>query len=759
MTAIAYTNDLTTITDAQTTTGWSALGSGGAGLSADVDFAIQSVSGTFLGITKQVSNSIKGMMFDNGATITLGADDHIFTWIYGATPGILATLSNGGMRLSLGTSITDYVEYYVEGSDTYQLGGQRNFAVRYQNTAPSPGQLVGSPGTAPQWFGGELSTNATSKGVNLGIDVIRYGTGYYLTGGTGADPEGTFAGIAADNDTGDNQYGIFSAVAGGYEWKGRLVIGQTNVGTPAACEFLDNTGASITIPENVFTNSDFTQLIIDHSSTIVTVSGVTITALGTNDPGRLVFNSAGTQATLTGWRFVDFGITTLRLNATVPGCTWLRSGIITQNGATMDGVRIESCAETHAILSNNPDLIKNSTFIQGSGHAVRCDDSGPYSWEGNIDSGYTGTRGSNLNSSTGSTDAMFYNNSGGLITLNVDSTGLQPSVRNGAGATTVVNQVVTLTVAVVDEANVAIPYASVSIQDQSDDSEISAGTANNLGVYTDSNYNYVSDVAVNVVARKSSPGAARYVARTAPNTITTSGLNAGVGLAADPSAGLLPMVGVLRHGVQSEFVFDTSITATIDVPEGIATRKLIVAGMYWDADGNYTVSSATYDGNALTLIGSSTIAESPFWQGIFLYRYNIPASDKGLKDVVFTWSAAVNIKAIAFVILEDTDTGSDDDTVFHSLALSTLNPLAINLVNSSAGYVISFCMTDDLDSPTSLSTVDQRIRRSDLVRDGLLNQVTISIAELSAGSTEDYGMSYGSNSKTFVSGHTIFLRN
>ena len=48
-------------------------------------------------------------------------------------------------------------------------------------------------------------------------------------------------------------------------------------------------------------------------------------------------------------------------------------------------------------------------------------------------------------SNSGSTDAMFYNNSGGLITLNVSGGGQAPSVRNGAGATTVVNATVSVT--------------------------------------------------------------------------------------------------------------------------------------------------------------------------------------------------------------------------------------------------------------------------------------------------------------------------
>ena len=99
MTVIAYTNDLTLIDDGAATTNWSALGGGGAGLTAEVDFAIQETGGNLFSITKQVSGAggaTKGMMADNGVTLTLGADDHIFTWIYCATPGILTSLASGG---------------------------------------------------------------------------------------------------------------------------------------------------------------------------------------------------------------------------------------------------------------------------------------------------------------------------------------------------------------------------------------------------------------------------------------------------------------------------------------------------------------------------------------------------------------------------------------------------------------------------------------------------------------------------------------
>ena len=78
-----------------------------------------------------------------------------------------------------------------------------------------------------------------------------------------------------------------------------------------------------------------------------------------------------------------------------------------------------------------------------------------------MDSGYAGTRGSNPTPNSGSADDMFYNNSGGLITLNVAGGGQSPSVRNGVGATTVVNATVNVTII----ANVTLVGAEVRIYD------------------------------------------------------------------------------------------------------------------------------------------------------------------------------------------------------------------------------------------------------------------------------------------------------
>lgn len=443
----SYTEDLTDLTMCEATTGFSALGGGAAGLGAGVDFAIQGTNA----VDKQITGTtVKGMVWDNGATITMGADDHLFIWLMPATPGTMTSLATGGLRVTIGTTTSDYNDYYVQGSDTYPGGGNKCYCVRHIAGTPSPGSQTGTPGANPQWFGGQISNTGTVRGSNFGIDAIRYGTGAYLTAGElisagdASDDPCTFAGFATQNDNTSNRWGILAAVPGGYALQGRFVVGQNNAGTATLARFADS-NTTIFITDITHSLTDFTQIIVDHASTRLEWNNVSILALGTNNPGQLVFNNASSTGVVNGGTYTNIGISTLRAGFTFTGTTWRSTGIITQNGSTLTDCVFDSSTNIHHILSDDPSLISGGDFTFGSGHAVRCDTIGTYNWNGNTDTGYTGTRGSNPTSASGSTDAMFYNNSTGLITLNVGAGGQAPSVRNGTGATTVVNNNVNVT--------------------------------------------------------------------------------------------------------------------------------------------------------------------------------------------------------------------------------------------------------------------------------------------------------------------------
>lgn len=448
MAAPAYNTDLQTINLAETTTGWSAYGGGASGLSASPDLAMEGTNC----VDKQVSNADKGQYVDSGTGITLSAGEHIWIWHFCGTPGLCDTLANKGASVLVGSGAVSpaYCQYHTDGGATYGASGRVgkchtiDYTVRTAKaTPPNYRTVTGTPAANPNLFGGGLVTTASVKGANVGIDGIRRGSGLYLTAGElisagdASDNPLTFEGARSTDDT--SRLGALISVAGAYELQGRFVIGQNSskVATPA--RFRDS-NKLITLRDCFHAAADFTQIILDDAATRGEWTNISIQALGVTVRGRLVVNAANPTFIVNGGTFTDIGITTLRSNTTVNGTTWRNTDTVTLNGASVANAVFDGTFATHHVFTASPSLLTGCDFRRGAaGHAVRCDTAGTYTWNANTDTGYTGTRGSNPTPNSGSTDACFYNNSGGLITLNVTGGGQQPSVRNGAGATTVVN--------------------------------------------------------------------------------------------------------------------------------------------------------------------------------------------------------------------------------------------------------------------------------------------------------------------------------
>jgi len=385
VTAAAYTSDLTDIFLFQSTTSVSAYGGGGAGLGTGVDFAME---GT-LAVDKQIgsggSGAEKGFLYDNTSNFTIGADDHFFIWIMLATPGTADSRDNRGIVGCIGDSTSAFVKFHLHGNDTLPLGGGRSYALRFDNTTLSNFRtLVGSPGTTPSWIGGGANTTAAAKAANLGVDGARIGTGYDVTGGTGADPEANFAGIAADDES--TSEGIFQTAPGGYTWKGKLRIGNSGGGgTP--CEFLDS-NALLQIEDTRHSLADFTEMLLEDAASILTLDRVTFLGLGTNNPGRFEMITSAATANLTDCTFQDFGDTVLGTGATFLRVAWINADVVTANGADLSGSSVsgfEGADDTAALLWNtatDPDgLLDDMTFTQESGvfftHAIEFTSSAP----------------------------------------------------------------------------------------------------------------------------------------------------------------------------------------------------------------------------------------------------------------------------------------------------------------------------------------------------------------------------------------------
>ncbi len=447
MAAPVYSEDLTDISTAETTTGWSAYGGGASGLSASPDLAMQGTNC----VDKQITNAEKGQLYDNGSGITMGADDHTFIWLFVATPGLSDTLVNRGVVVGIGSGTNAFCKYHVEGNDTYGAGGRVgkcyvvDQSVDTNNTGSVPYRTrVGTPSGTLQYFGGGLSTTASVKGANLGVDAIRYGTGAYITAGEVADAA-TFAGFATQNDSSSNRWGILTDIGGTFELQGRFVVGQNSSKTATACHF-DDSDVNIVFIDTPHAAADFTQIIVDHASTVCNLTNVNLTALGTTNPGRFVVNSANPTVDIVGGTWTDIGITTLRSNTTVDGLTWRRTGQITLNGATVDNCLIDENAASAAVVTDDlADLTGNTFVSDGTGHAVELTalGSGTMTWN-NDDSGYAASDGSTGN------ETIYVNVGSGSLTINVAAGASTPTVRTAGATVTVVSGQVTTTITVVD---------------------------------------------------------------------------------------------------------------------------------------------------------------------------------------------------------------------------------------------------------------------------------------------------------------------
>jgi len=462
----SYTTDLTDITTAETTTGWSAYGGGASGLAQNPDSSMQGV----YGVGKQITAADKGQYFDNGSGITLGTGDHVYQWIFCTTPGLTDTRANKGVSIFIGTTSANYCQYHVEGSNTYGAAGRVgkcyaiDYSVRSTNGSEPYRTATGSPGANPQLFGGGLKTTASVKGENCVVDASRYGTGMYLTAGElisagdGSDNPCTFLNAAITNDYNDatngyNRWGVFTQTAGAFELQGTFAIGQNNAGTATLARFEDS-DRNIVVVDTIHAASSFNAFIIDHASTVCNWTNISITALGTTSPGTVTVTSNDPTFNVTGGTWTGLGAITFDSNSTIDGLVMRGCSTITTGEGSITNCTIDQSSAATAMVHNYASLanLTGNTFISdGTGHAVNIgtvSSTTSITWDNALSGYVTGTTGSPVTTGTSGNEAILCNVAASqTLTINVASGASIPSVKNdGTGTVNVVAGQVTLTI-------------------------------------------------------------------------------------------------------------------------------------------------------------------------------------------------------------------------------------------------------------------------------------------------------------------------
>lgn len=486
MAAPSYTEDLTDIDLAESgSTGWTAFnisGGGGGAPAFGADLGMQG-AGCW---DKAASNAERGLAVNKTpGTGTVAAGVHIFQWGFCATPGITDTLANRGAYIIIGTSTSNFMQFHVEGSNTYGALGRvgKCYVVDYVTT-PNTGSIPyrtqnGSPGATPTYFGFGIKTLATAKGSNVGADAVRYGTGAYLTAGElisagdASDNPCSFTGFQTQNDNNTNRWGILTGIGGSnMELQGTFAIGQNNSGTATLARFLDS-DINISLVDTVHSSTTFTQIIIDHASTRCEWNNINISALGTNNPGLINVTSANPTVVITGGVFTDIGTTQLRSNTTADGVTWRRCDIVTAAGADLSNSSILTpniSANTSGLIWNvntNPDgLLDNMTFSKTSGTAHHAIEFGTAIADG---ANYTlrgcdfGTDFSATEGGTTGDETFHFLDTTGSITLNLVNCTGNFGYRTAGVAVTIVADPVTAQLTVTDNASPPVPIQNARV--------------------------------------------------------------------------------------------------------------------------------------------------------------------------------------------------------------------------------------------------------------------------------------------------------
>jgi len=221
--AVTVTNNMTTIDNADSITGWALFGTGASSLTNETDLKIQGTASVGVKVTGGMTNDDIG-----GAVKTVtsfNATNEVFV-IWVNTVANLFSKANGGVRLILGDG-TNQNFYFVAGSDTY-TGGWQAFIVHGGVTADGNS---GTPATmtAITQVGAQIRTSSDVMGGirTFWVDIMyRYAdTVHAITvdGGT-SGARGNWAEVAADDLT--NAYGIVQARGGAFLLQGRIKMGN-----------------------------------------------------------------------------------------------------------------------------------------------------------------------------------------------------------------------------------------------------------------------------------------------------------------------------------------------------------------------------------------------------------------------------------------------------------------------------------------------------------------------------------------------------
>lgn len=562
MAAVTVTADNDRVDDGEAGTGYSNIGGGASG-AAEAPFAYQ---GSNLFNRKVTSSTGAGFFYDPTADLGTARDMSVSgadyeTWMVKVMVSDYGGLQTAnGVVMRAGSSGTDYHATTVAGTDAIvaafneyrAVGGLLVIPWAVANTSYNDAAKdAGSPTfTAVDYFGAVFAFSAsTAKNENCGLDAIDIGTGLYLVGGDGADPDAVWQDFAdEDEGTVANRWGYArNADGGGILAYGNWRIGTNDDSTSTATVFNDTT-AVITWLDHM-ANAGFNTVTVDlgSASTTVTDGSLHISAGSTATvDSRADYTVTGTAGTGTfSHNLRNFRNITYTSACTVTGD--IECADLTQGGATLTGATIRCNSAVNVAVCDDFTIgdTTDLTVVQaGAGHFV---DLGTISSNTTVNWTVTtvgfpnGTAGSPATTTSNGNETIVCSvNSGITLTINVASGASTPSVENnGLGNVDIVAGQVTLTVTVQD-INTASKLQNARVYVTADSGgPLAQGTVIIDKALTDANgqasdtRSYASDQPITGRVRLSSSAPYYITAPIAGTISSTGGLNLTVQMVPD----------------------------------------------------------------------------------------------------------------------------------------------------------------------------------------------------------------------------------
>jgi hypothetical protein len=460
------TDNRTSVAVAKTSTPASETWAGSTSPAEDTDIFIEGDTS----IAEQVTNSRRWVMYDAGSTQNW-ANNVFYIWINCGIVGLLDIKSNGGFTIRFaGSATTDFIEFYVGGSDSWPVtyeGGWAQFVVDIEGTPSNTGGTP--PATSAIRYVGYSAITATvmtRTTDNTWIDAIWRlpdgNPGIIVEGRNGGTADWDFSDITTQLGIGAGM--LFNTEGGGFACNAPIQFGINDTSTHG---FTD-TNKVVLWQEQEWAPDDLYQLsALGNSGGTTNVTFGVKSGTGDNATGAQgVFFTGAVTGPIWDMDFDDPNVDLVGLY----GCTLQNGGDFQLDDPAVEVISSQYLDCDSATVSNSLQLrnkvigadtadgvafmttddlsdIKFCEFFFSDGHAVMLTTTlvTPQASLGNKFNSYLGTPGSNPTPSSGSTDAAIYNNAGGAVTINVSSGGDTPSVRNGASATTVVNNNISLT--------------------------------------------------------------------------------------------------------------------------------------------------------------------------------------------------------------------------------------------------------------------------------------------------------------------------